>query len=127
MGLLVSGIILFVQHDVIEYLQIPSIAISVLIGSFFPIKYLLRDHTNTLKILLKNCIKHKIRYIQETPKMVLVQRFLEAILYPVALGILMALCFSPHQDVINQVCNGIVIGMAVFLVIFFFIYKPQKG
>lgn len=120
-GLIVSGIIIFIQYDSIEYLKVSSIAISVLIGSFIPVMLLIKNNTDDSDKstnLLKEGIKNKILYFKETSIIVLVKHFFKNTLYALALGTLMVLCFSPHIDVINQIFSGIGFGIAVFLAIF---------
>lgn len=112
----ISGGIISMQYGSKEYLVVSSIAISVLIGSYISIGIFLES--KSLIILLKEYVD-SIKVTSKNIKLILGSS--------VCFGIFLFLCFSPYNDITNQIIYGIGMGEAIFFVGFFIcIYRIEK-
>ena len=104
----ISGGIISIQCGSSEYLTVSSIAISVLIGSYISVETFLKN--KSLIVLLTEYID-SVKKTSKDVKMILESSFVFVIL--------LFLCFSSYNDIVNQIIYGIATGEVIFLFIFF--------
>lgn len=120
MSIVVAGIAMCKQHNLLNYFMVSSIAIGVLVGAYIPIDNFLK--LTSFKELVKKGVKHLKSQLKHT---------LEIIFSCIVSGVLLILCLSQKIDVVEQIFEGIGTGASAFFLIFmiyiWYMKKNKKG